>query len=280
MKSKTVLFLIVLITLFNTQSTHSAMFVDFIDNHPKPSSADFNRKTGVGLVWEHFIQTFGFGAVLHAYAEFERSGFMVVNHNLMADTYFVADTHHRVRNNNSWSESSRQRWEESPPFVMYTFFDINGNGTPDLLIGGNWGWGGEFPSLISIYTLQNGMPVPVIYESSHHVFLDFVEDIYGNNNIRTAGGRMGIMWDEFYTIDENGELLKLLGFYSWERHSLCTCCYLNDIWFTEFRKYYDDRFENGIMITEDEYNALLKRFGIYNNDNIGRIELNWKRLVE
>ena len=272
MKSKTVLLLFVLTMMFiNTQSTHNAMAVDFITRHPKTSSTEFERKSSSGLLWDSFIQTFGFGAILHAYAQFEQSGFTVVDSNLMSDTYFVARNHNSARYIDLSSESTRLRWEENPPSIMYTFFDINGNGTPDLLIGGTWAFLGT-TSLIAIYTLQNGVSVPFEYERCMYVFLDLFEDICGNYNIIvTRYGRAGI-WHRLFNIDENSDFVETANLNFWERNRLCSCCYLKIIYFTEF--FYTGSYE---LIMEDEYNAFLKQYGIYNY--IGRVEYEWKRLV-
>jgi len=272
-KSKTILFLFVLITIFSMQFTHSAISVDFIDSQikQKPSTTEFERKSSSGLLWESFIQTFGFGAILHVYIQFEQSGFTVVNSNLMSDTYFVARNYNSARHMDLWSESTRLRWEENPPSIMYVFFDINGNGTPDLLIGGTWAFSGT-TSLIAIYTLQNGVPVPFEYERCMYVVLDLFEDIYGNYNIVvTRFGRAGI-WHRLFTIDENNNFLETSNLSSWERNTLCGCCYLNLLEFTEF--FYTGSYE---LITEDEYNTFLMQYGIYNNN--GRVEYEWKRLI-
>ena len=221
--------------------------------------------------------THGFEAIINAYAKFEQSGFTILNDDLIASSYFVVHHHHLAIS--TWSSSPRLRWEENPPYIIYAFFDINGDGTPELFIGGNRGRS-ETPSLIAIYTLMDGVPARLIYESSNNIFLDLVEDIYGNYNIRVAGGRFGTMWDEFYTLDENGDLIEVGGFYSREGARWCECCSMyGDGYFIEFYQFYDGRFMgDDIMITQDEYNVLLIQFGIYGN--IGRVELPWERILQ
>ena len=216
--------------------------------------------------------THDFSAILSAYAEFERSGFTVLDDDLISLSYFTAQNH---------STGTNLGWEgRSKPRIMYAFHDMNGNGVPELFIGGTWSDRQVRPSLIAVYTLQNGAPVPLIYEWSHHVFLELHADIYGNYIIRVAGGRMGIMWDDIYGLDENGNLLELGGVYFWERYRRCECCNAYDVFYTEFYRVAGERFlgDNEVLISEDEYTALLVQWGIY--DNMGRVELAWEYLIQ
>ena len=208
-----------------------------------------------------------FAAVLGAYAEFERSGFTMLDDNLIANS-FSALRYHTITTTNGWGSSSKPR-------IMYAFHDINGNGVPELFISRLWGITQNRPTLIAVYTLQNNVPVPLIYELSDNIFLDLYADAYGYYIIRNAGGNMGMLWDEVFRLGEDGALLCIGSVISWESRILCRCCYTYDFRFTEF---FQDHGETSHEITEDEYTAFLVRWGIYNN--VGLVELPWEYLVQ
>jgi len=216
-------------------------------------------------------KTHGFQAVLNAYAELERSEFAVLDEDLISLSYFVARNHY-IGTNFGWDD-----W--SIPRLMYAFHDMNGDGVPELFIGGAWGNSQIHPSLIAVYTLQGGVPVPLIYEWSNNIGLDLLADIHGDYIIHTFGGRMGIGWDTVYRFDEKGNFLESGGVFLWQRNTLCDCCYTYVIEYDEFYKTYGDRFSgNDVLISVDEYNALLVQWGIRNNAR--HVELVWEFLLQ
>ena len=210
---------------------------------------------------------YGFATVLNAYAEFERSGFTVLDGDLIAQSHFAAPQL-------SWATT----YLGVRPRVMYAFHDMNGSGVPELFIGGVWGHFNGYPSLITVYALQDGIPTPVIYELSNNSFLNLFTDVYGNYFIRNAGGRHGIFWDTAHGIDENGDLLFLGGVYSWIRWRLCECCNMYDSYFVEFYRVYGAGISAyDVLISEDEYTVFLVQWGMYNNK--GLVELAWEYIV-
>jgi len=235
--------------------TLSAPYVEWIH----PGDWDLYALYGMGDV----NLMYGFEAVLNAYAEFERSGFTVRNNDLIAPSYFVFNNY-LAATQNSWNSEQR-------PHIMYAFHDMTGNGMPELFVGGGY-------ALIAVYTLHNDIAVPFIYERTWHMWLSLLKNIYGEYIIRVNSGRMGIEWNEFFALDENGNSLHVGGISSWERAVWCDD-YIDYDFIFEFYQYYGERLSgNSVQITEDEYTALLVQWGIYNN--AGRVELPWEYLVQ
>ena len=92
--------------------------------------------------------------------------------------------------------------------VLFAFYDITGNGQPDLIIGAT-GSRHFFPYVVGIYTLLDGVPASVIQYDGSRTNLFLLTNIYGNVIIESAWGHGGSSYQLFYYIGENGELLLL-----------------------------------------------------------------------
>ncbi|WNR42921.1 hypothetical protein [Paenibacillus roseipurpureus] len=87
------------------------------------------------------------------------------------------------------------------PTLMYTSYDINGDGSPELLIGAD-------KSISGIYALQNGKPVSINQVEDRHN-LRLLKGIDGNGVIEDAWGHMGHATEFFYKIDKDGKLVTI-----------------------------------------------------------------------
>jgi len=224
------------------------------------------------LSWQLASPNYGFAAVLNAYAEFERSGFTVLDDNLIAQSYSVA-RHHNTATTSGWERQHK-------PQLMYAFHDMNGSGTPELFVG--WGLNLDHisPSLIAVYTLQNGSPVPLIYEQTPHSALSLFLDIYGEYIINRSTGPWGnVMWDYIYGIDEMGNLLELDIVFAMRCHEWCEYRDMHIFDRIEvYRTDHENLWGNKMLISEDEHTAILTHWGIYNN--AGLVELPWEYLTQ
>jgi len=215
--------------------------------------------------------THGFAAILNAYAEFERSGFVAFYEGLVSPSYFVW-RHHSI--------AIQVEEGLDGPHFMYAFHDMNGDGVPELFIGGVWGQRRVLqPALYAVYALQNGVPVPLIYNYSPQEWIGLFRTITGEYTISLNRSRMDIIRNTFFGFDEKGNFVVLEGVFSWERNSVCRCCYTEEIFFTEFSLFFSqDRPFSGIEISEDEYIGIVYWYGVL--DDMGRVELAWERVVQ
>ncbi|TJY42456.1 hypothetical protein E5161_10745 [Cohnella pontilimi] len=128
---------------------------------------------------------------------------------------------------------------------MYAYYDINGDGSPELLIGAD-------KSISGIYVLQNGTPLSVIQVESRHV-LRLLMDIDGNSVIEDSWGHMGYATDFFYTIDEEGKLVVL------DKLFTNGDVKKGDEFIGHFRA--KDVLGKEVSINEDEYCSLIRKYG-------------------
>ena len=91
----------------------------------------------------------------------------------------------------------------SPEIIVYSLYDISGNGIPELIIGV------ENRGILRIYTLQDNEPVLLISPATKHFKLNLLEDVNGNTVIEHSRRRQFLETAEFYRIDEYGELVIL-----------------------------------------------------------------------
>jgi len=92
--------------------------------------------------------------------------------------------------------------------VLFAFYDINGDGQPELIIAAT-GEGRLFPYIVGIYALVEGVPVPVIQYDGSRMVLSLKTDTCGNAIIEHSWGHGGSSEQLFYRIDENGGLMLL-----------------------------------------------------------------------
>lgn len=89
--------------------------------------------------------------------------------------------------------------------IVYALHDINGDGTPELLLGVDHGY---MINRIRIYALQSSNPAFVL-QAGWHEALNLQLDDSGRVTILRSWGRMDYHELYFYAIDENGELILL-----------------------------------------------------------------------
>jgi len=150
--------------------------------------------------------------------------------------------------------------------LRYSFYDIDGNGTKELLIG----WYDEYNDtrLTNIYIIQNG--VAVLQEMFYIVGEGgglFPSKVFDNGVIRVDGSDDNGRGISFYRI-EDGEL----------KHQACLVCNIN-VFDWEEQVFNDEYFhslkdEGEIPITKDEFDRLQKEY-----EGDGQVvELDWRPL--
>lgn len=192
---------------------------DYLSQRLIPQSSD-----GSGL----------FAPVIDAYAALERSGYTSFDKDIIGDSLLAV----------SKGSTYNFGWDTKPT-LMYAFYDINGDGSPELLIGAEG-------SISGIYILQNGTPVSVIQVESRHN-LSLLMDSDGNSVIENSHGHMGQATNFFYTVDEDGKLVTLNKLYTNGDEKK------GDELIGHFRT--KDVLGKEVSITEEEYCSLMRKYG-------------------
>lgn len=180
-----------------------------------------------------------FAPIIDAYATLERSGYTSYDKDIIGDSLLA------VSNGRTYNFG----WDTKPT-LMYAFYDINGDGSPELLIGAD-------ESISGIYVLQNKTPVSVIQVESRHN-LDLSMDSDGKFVIGDSWGHMGYATDFFYTIDENGKLVTLDKLYTNGDNEKVEGKEGFEL-ISHFRT--KDVLGKEVSITEEEYCSLIRKYG-------------------
>lgn len=115
-----------------------------------------------------------FKQIIDAYATLEESGYPLFDESIIGHSLLT------VQKDGTYNFG----WD-SLPSLTYSFYDINADGSSELLIGVDDGY-----YISGIYTLQNGKPVSVIQVEDRHV-LYLRKDSSGNCIIEHSWGHMG-----------------------------------------------------------------------------------------
>ena len=111
---------------------------------------------------------------------------------------------------------------DSHPVLVYSFYDIDGDGLEELIVGGylpstdlaeQWvdGAGGgqpRFVQIADIYTLRDGQPMIVKTQPERHTNM-LLRGVDGRCYIEDSYGRMDNYTFVFYTINERGNRVTL-----------------------------------------------------------------------
>jgi len=192
-----------------------------------------------------------FAEIIAAYADFERSDFWDYDMDLIGETIHSREYH----DGGLFTGETRLSFGGTP--IMYYFFDINGDGVPELFIGME-------NRVEAIFALQNGIAVPVI-SSGSHTELGIYIDIFNNNFfgyfIRLNLARMGRTYDIIFTLDENGNLI--------ESENIISAAYAGEHhgdWDFSNISYYRYLDGENIFVTEEEFNEFLTRYRLHEGE--------------
>ncbi len=238
-----IIVLAISVTLLFTSCIPQAVDIE-IRQTPTPSIAPMTTQppivtptaptqTTTPITSENTSQSDGlFAPIINAYAVLERSGYNSFDKDIIGDSVLT-------------EIGGRSYNFGEKPTLVYSFYDINSDGSPELLIGAD-------EAISGIYILQNESPVPVIQVESRH-YLSLLMDSDGNSVIEDSWGHMGYATDFFYTIDEDGMLVIL--------NKLFTNG--DDKKDGEFIGHFRAKDVQGeeVSITEEEYCSLIRKYG-------------------
>lgn len=198
----------------------------------------------------------GFAKIIKAYAELEKSGYKSFDKALIGDSVFTEN------------DGSTYNFGDNPA-IMYAYYDINKDGTPELLIGAE-------ESISGIYILKNGNPVSLIQVEARSN-INLLKDSTGNCVIEDATGHMGYATECFYTISKDGKLVTLDILHTNGDNKK------DDELIGHFRT--KDVLGKEVSITEEEYCSIIRKYGStgyepFEDMGKGRnIDLVWKPVV-
>ncbi|MDP4091207.1 MAG: hypothetical protein Q8930_18325 [Bacillota bacterium] len=175
-----------------------------------------------------------FAPIINAYAELEGSGYASFHKNIIGDSLLAVDK----------GSTYNFGWDKKP-ILMYSIYDINGDGSPELIIGAD-------ESISGIYALQNGTPVSVLQVESRHN-LNLLMDSKAKCVIEDSWGHTGYATEFFYTINEVGKLVTLDKLYTNgdDKKDAANIGH--------FRA--KDVLGKEVSITEEEYCSLIRKYG-------------------
>jgi len=195
-----------------------------------------------------------FSPILNAYAVFELSNYTVHDDEIMGNTFWSA----HMLLSPDWNEGNR------PPF-LYALHDLNGDGVPELMIGGEYAPRyGLSSNIFGIYALQNNSPTSVFNQTGSRYNLSVQLDDEGNCILSNSWGHLGTSEDYFYKIDEDGQLV-LLNYFQ------CGVVFneLNEA--TAEKQHYRHVGDEFVRITEEECLYFMRKYG--SSGHLGQSEL-------
>ena len=178
-----------------------------------------------------------YNSIIDAYATLEMSGYTVIDEDLIGDSLLAE------QRNGTYNFG----WDELP-HLSYAYYDIDGDGYPELLIGVEQ-YGHN--KIAGIYTLNNDVPESLL-QGEDRWLITITTDSSGHNYIVYATGHMGYSTEYFHALVGMGMEYP----YSY----LGTLDAIQTEDGQRYRiNYYSDDFE-GTLITEAEYISVLKTF--------------------
>lgn len=143
-----------------------------------------------------------FSDVINGYKKLEQSGFESFDKDILGDSIFERDDYHNGGNYFIGYDTK--------PNLVYAFYDLNDDGTLELLIGADISSDEEKNIFVTgIYGLQNGKPVSLIQVGtwSHFRFLSDMNNECVIEHI--LGTHLEYATQIFYKIDKSGRLVTL-----------------------------------------------------------------------
>ena len=187
--------------------------------------------------------------VVNAYIALEQSGYTSYDESILGDDVCLTPN----------GGGSYFIGYDTKPSLMYAFYDLNGNGIPELLIGAELGVAdGAAESNVfvtGIYGLQDGKPVSLIQVGAWSQ-LNVFADNSGNCIIKKISGtHIDYVEEYFYKIDKNETLIMLDKLYTYGK--------INDYNKVDDITYSHTKDVNGreVSITEQEYLTLMQKYG-------------------
>lgn len=196
-----------------------------------------------------------YAPIINAYAALELSGYTSFNKDLIGDSLLAVEKGSTY--NFGW---------DTKPILMYTYYDINSDGSSELLIGAD-------KSISGIYTLQDGKPMSISQVESRHN-LRLLKGIDGNSVLEDSFGHMGYATEFFYKIDKDGKLVTLDKLFTNGDDKK------GDKFIGHFRA--KDVLGKEVSITEEEYCSLIRKYGSTGYEpleDVGKerpIDVTWK----
>jgi|GEM_PF-5594479 len=149
--------------------------------------------------------------------------------------------------------------------VLYAFYDVTGDGQPELLIGAT-GRRNFHPYIVGIYMILDDCPVSVIQYAGGRTSLHLSVDLNENIIILSTWGHMGNAHEAFYSVNENGSLILLDKIWTYD---------FDRIHYNETGELERERFRHidGVIeyICEKEYVEIVEFYGSFGYEPIREI---------
>ena len=213
--------------------------------------------------------------VVNAYIALEQSGYTSYDESILGDDVCLTPN----------GGGSYFIGYDTKPILMYTFYDLNGNGAPELLIGAELGVAEDVDRsnvfVTGIYGLRDGKPVSLIQVGAWSQLNVFTDNSDNCIIKKTSGTHIDYVEEYFYKIDKEETLITLDKLYTYSK--------IDDNNKPDDITYSHTKDVNGeeVSITEQEYLALMQKYGSVGYfDTTGDLKANeiviisWEPLTE
>lgn len=213
-------------------------------------------------------------SVVNAYIGLEQSGYTLYDNSILGDDVCLIPN----------GDGSYFIGYDTKPNLMYAFYDLNGNGIPELLIGADLGKadGVAMPDVFitGIYGLQDGKPVSLIQVDAWSQLNILTNNSYNSIIKITSGTHIEYVVEKFYKIDEKETLITLDKLYTYGK--IKDYNEPDDIIYSHTK----DVDGKEVSITQPEYLGLMQKYGSVGYlDTAGDLKNNeividsWKPLI-
>lgn len=149
---------------------------------------------------------------------------------------------------------SRSMQLDNQRYLHYAFYDINGDGVKELLLGAQGKYNSSDAELFDIYTIKDGVAVQQRWSGWIHPHVSILE----NSTVMTFGGHQGWYGNVYYRF-QNGALTRIESLGFTDINHRINDKTGEDEYYTNYYRYDDEERGEGVQISEAEYNRLQKQ---------------------
>lgn len=277
-----------MLTAFVNLTGENVLFTEanWLDNESSSDNEDIPPPTKNPTIDDSISIDTPYASILNAYAKLEESGYAFFDEETIGYSFLTI------------KKGRKDYFGRKKPTILYSFYDINDDGSPELLIGAKNK--NNINEIMGIYTLKNGKAISVIqknddyfdkYDIDNYYFDDYYLSLLKDNSDNCVIHQYNHdeeyqTFDVFHTIDKNAELLtldELVYEKEWDHGAYAITLYKIDEECKEDMEsvYYTE--DGKDFLGDEEFCGLMLQYGAYdlseNKFEPQRINLTWKPIL-